>query len=59
MAGAGFELGDIILRVNDQPIRGINSFVDLVSTLQPKQKVSVLALDRPTRSRVPVFVVVR
>jgi serine protease Do len=42
---AGFEIGDMILAINDQPVETIESFVDLVSLLRPKQKISILALD--------------
>lgn len=42
---AGFEIGDIILEINSQPIEGLDSFVGLVSTLKPHQKIAVLALD--------------
>ncbi len=59
LAEAGFERGDMILEINDQTVGGMESFVDLVSTLRPKQKVSILALDHRTGSSVPVFVVVR
>ena len=42
---AGFEVSDMILAINDQPIESMESFVDLVSMLKPKQKISILALD--------------
>ncbi|MFQ6078147.1 MAG: PDZ domain-containing protein, partial [Thermodesulfobacteriota bacterium] len=42
---AGFEVGDIILEINGQPIEGLDGFVSLVSTLKPHQKIAVLALD--------------
>jgi serine protease Do len=56
---AGFEIGDMILAVDDQPIEGMESFVDLVSLLKPKQKVSILALDHRTGNTGTVQVVVR
>jgi Do/DeqQ family serine protease len=45
---AGFEVGDMILAINDQPIQGMESFVDLVSLLKPKEKITLLALDHRT-----------
>jgi serine protease Do len=43
---AGFEVGDIILGIDDQPVEGLESFINLASSLQPKQKFTLLALDR-------------
>ncbi len=45
---AGFEMGDIILAIDDQPVQGMESFIDLVSLLKPKQKISILAVDHRT-----------
>jgi hypothetical protein len=45
---AGFEVGDIILAINDLPIRGVEGFVDLVGSLKPNQRLSILALDHRT-----------
>jgi serine protease Do len=45
---AGFEVGDMILAVNGQPVEGMESFAALVSSLKPKEKISVLALDHRT-----------
>jgi serine protease Do len=45
---AGFEVGDMILAINNQPIESMEGFVDLVSLLKPKQKISILALDHRT-----------
>ena len=59
LAEAGFEIGDMILAINGQPIEGMQRFVDLVSTLRPNQKISVLALDHRTGNTVTVQVVVR
>jgi len=41
----GFEVGDIILEINGQRVEGMESFIDLVNTLKPRQKIAVLALD--------------
>ncbi len=56
---AGFEIGDMILAINNQPIESMESFVDLVSLLRPKQKISVLALDHRTGNTGMIQVVVR
>ncbi len=42
---AGFEIGDILLGINNQPVEGIESFVRLVSSLKPKQKIFLVAID--------------
>jgi serine protease Do len=45
---AGFEVGDIILGIDNQPIESLESFIDLASALQPKQKITLLAIDHRT-----------
>jgi serine protease Do len=45
---AGFEINDIILGINDQPVTGLDIFVQLVSSLKPHQKIGVVALDHRT-----------
>jgi len=45
---AGFEVGDMILAIDNQPVEGMDSFVNIVSSLKPKEKISVLALDHRT-----------
>ena len=45
---AGFEVGDMILAINGQPIEGLDSYVELVGSLKPDQKVTILALDHRT-----------
>ena len=42
---AGFEVGDIILGIENQAVEGLESFIDLASALQPNQKITLLALD--------------
>ncbi len=42
---AGFEVGDIILGIENQPIAGLDNFIELVSVLKPNQKITILALD--------------
>ena len=56
---AGFEVGDMILAINNQPIESMESFVDLVSLLKPKQKISILALDHRTGNTGIIQVVTR
>ncbi len=56
---AGFETGDMILAINSQPIESMQSFVDLVSLLRPKQKIPLLALDHRTGNTGVIQVVVR
>ncbi|HUL28929.1 MAG TPA: Do family serine endopeptidase [Thermodesulfobacteriota bacterium] len=56
---AGFEIGDMILAINDQAIDSVESFVDLVSLLKPKDQAAILALDHRTGNTGTVQVVVR
>jgi len=45
---AGFEVGDIILEINYQPVQGVESFVSMIKSLQPQQQIVLLALDHRT-----------
>jgi serine protease Do len=45
MAEIGFEVGDIILEIDGQPVQGAEDFAGIVSVLQAKQEVTILALD--------------
>ncbi|HPI93397.1 MAG TPA: Do family serine endopeptidase [Deltaproteobacteria bacterium] len=45
MTQAGFEVGDIILEVDGQMIRGMDDFAGIVAMLQPRQETILLALD--------------
>jgi serine protease Do len=56
---AGFEVGDIILEINAQPIGDMDSFVGLVSMLKPGQKIALLGLDHRSGNSGYVEVVVR
>jgi serine protease Do len=56
---AGFEIGDVILGIEDQPVQGIDSFVQMVSSLKPKQKISIVALDHRTGNQGVIELVVR
>ena len=42
---AGFEVGDVILGVENQPIDGVGTFIAIASALKPKQTVTLIALD--------------
>ena len=48
LAGIGFEVNDMILEINFQPIDGLEVFVDLVSALRPEQRIILLGLDHRT-----------
>ncbi len=56
---AGFEVGDMILEINSQPIKGVDAFIQLVSVLKPGQKITLLALDHRSGNMGNVQVVVR
>jgi serine protease Do len=56
---AGFEVGDMILEINNQPIRGVGAFIRLVSVLKPGQRITLLALDHRSGNIGNVQVVVR
>jgi serine protease Do len=56
---AGFEVGDIILSIDNQPIPSVESFVYLVSVLKPDQKITIIALDHRTGNTGTVEVTVR
>jgi serine protease Do len=45
---AGFEVGDLILAIDNQPVEGIDGFVGLVNALPPKKKATIVALDHRT-----------
>jgi serine protease Do len=45
---AGFEINDLILGINDQPVEGMDGFIQLVSALKPHQKIALVALDHRT-----------
>ncbi len=42
---AGFELGDIILAVDQQAVEGVDGFIQMMEALKPNSKVTLLALD--------------
>ena len=56
---AGFEVSDIILGIDNQPIESMESFIGLASSLKPNQKITLLALDHRSGNTGNVQVVVR
>jgi serine protease Do len=55
---AGFEVGDMILAINNQPIESLDSFIEMVSALKTKEKASILALDHRTGNTGTILVVI-
>jgi serine protease Do len=56
---AGFEVGDIILAVSNQPIESMEVFVNLVSLLESKQNITILVMDHRTGNTGTIQVTVR
>ena len=44
----GFEINDVILGINDQPVVDLDSFIQMVSALAPHQKIIIVAVDHKT-----------
>jgi serine protease Do len=59
LGDAGFEVGDIILGINNQPITDLDTFVQLASALKPNSKIILLALDHRTGNMGNVEVTVK
>jgi serine protease Do len=59
LAKAGFEVGDMILAVDEQPVEGTGDFIGLISALPPGKRVSLTALDHKTGNTGNIFVVVQ
>jgi serine protease Do len=55
----GFEVGDVILEINGQPVESVEELSGLVNTVKPGQKIAVVALDHRTGNSGHVEVVVR
>lgn len=55
----GFEVGDIILEINSQSVGSMDNFVQLVATLRPNQRISLLAFDHSSGNTGYVNVTVR
>jgi serine protease Do len=45
---AGFEINDIIIRINDQTIDSVEKFVSVISSLQQHQRITILVVDHRT-----------
>ena len=56
---AGFEVGDLILAINNQPIDSLQTFVSLINSLKPNERVTLTALDHKSGNTGNVMVVVR
>ena len=59
LASVGFEVGDMILAVDGQPVEGTSGFIGLISALPPGKRTSLTALDHKTGNTGNIFVVVR
>jgi Do/DeqQ family serine protease len=53
---AGFEKGDLILGVDNQPVPGVDTFVNMINSLPHHQEVTFLAVDQRTGNAVKVQV---
>ena len=56
---AGFEVGDIILAINNQVVQGVDMFAAMMDYLKPRQKINIAALDHRSGNRGMVQIVVR
>jgi S1-C subfamily serine protease len=45
MGKAGFEVRDMLLAIDGQPVANTESLAALSATLKPQQRITVLALD--------------
>jgi len=59
LAEAGFEVGDIILAIDDKPVGDISVFNQMVSQLKTGQTVTLLAMDHRSGQTASVKVTVR
>jgi len=59
LSAVGFEPGDIILEVEGQPVEGVESFVEIVNSLQPGQEVTLFAVDHRSGQSGYLQIVVR
>jgi S1-C subfamily serine protease len=48
LSKAGFELDDLILKINDQPIDSVEKFVSVVNALQSRQGITIFVVDHRT-----------
>jgi serine protease Do len=56
---AGFEKDDIIVEINGQAVEGMEGFAQIVSTLQPKNQVTLSAIDHATGNSGDVTVTIK
>jgi serine protease Do len=59
LASGGFELSDMILAVNGQPVDGMDSFNGLINSLTPGKRVSLTGLDHRTGNTGDIFITAR
>jgi serine protease Do len=59
MAASGFELEDLVLAMNNQPITNVDEFANLVAATKSGEKVAMLAMDHRRGNSGYVQVVVR
>ena len=59
LGSVGFEIGDVILAINGQTITGLDTFMELAASLRPRQRVSLVALDKRTGNTGSVQIVLR
>jgi serine protease Do len=55
---AGFEVADMILAIDNQPVEGVEGFIGLADALQSKKKVAITALDHRTGNTGSILVTV-
>jgi serine protease Do len=48
LSKAGFEIDDLILKINDQPIDSVEKFISVVNALQPRQGITIFVIDHRT-----------
>jgi serine protease Do len=56
---AGFEVGDLILEINNTPVTDVESFVSQINSVPAKQQITILALDHKSGDTGYVQVVVK
>jgi serine protease Do len=56
---AGFEVQDILLALDGQPIEGVESLADQIAALKPQQRITVSALDHRSGNTGDIEIVVR
>jgi serine protease Do len=59
LAVAGFEVNDMILAIENQPVDGVERYIGLASSLPAKKKVSILAVDHRTGNSGTLMVTVK